>query len=82
MATLDIVTRATLDAIIRERTNYRRFYRRQPDPARYADLASENTLLLRELLRIRRMSIREATRQDTLYRGDLRRGDFYAGMAS
>ena len=81
MATIDIVTKTYLDMEIRDRLVNRRWYRNMaPDrrAERYADLDAENTLVLRELLRIHNRARREAARQDARRSVDLSRGDFYA----
>ena len=82
MATEDIVTRVTLETVIRSRIVDRRWYRQQPNrDAYYGDLDRENTVALRELLRVRRIARREAARQDARNRALLSAGDHFA-MAS
>ena len=68
MATIDIVTHVYLDEAIRGRLVDRRWYRAQRGRERYySDLDRENTVILRELLRLRNGARREAQRQDARY---------------
>lgn len=59
----DATTAIVLDEAIRERWAWRRWYRARPDWGHMLDLARENDVALRALLRVRR----EAKRGDRRY---------------
>lgn len=83
--TIALATKAALDQAIRTRLHSRRWYRRQPDPTYWTDLARENDAALRELVRVARLGRtvgRDIIRDDARRRAAEQAGDHFLRVVS